>query len=149
MFDIAFTELMIAAVIALLVVGPQRLPKMARQVGAWAGKLQRYVNDVKSDLNKQTPLEELRELKTEVSSAAQSLEKSVKETMDETQKDFDEISDSMSGNLLDEDSDSSASTYVKTDWEKIYERRQTREKLRERRIARDEKLGRPRPSRRY
>lgn len=148
MFDIAFTELMIAAVIALIVVGPQRLPKMARQVGAWAGKLQRYVNDVKSDLNKQIQLEELRELKTEVSSAAQSMEKSIKDTMDETQKDFDEISDSFSDNPFDEGDDSSASTYVKTDWEKIYETRQTREKIRKRRIARAEKLGQPRPDRR-
>jgi sec-independent protein translocase protein TatB len=148
MFDIAFTELMIAAVIALLVVGPQRLPKMARQVGAWAGKLQRYVNDVKSDINKQIQLEELRELKTEVSSAAQSMEKSIKDTMDETQKDFDEISDSFSENPFDEDEDSSGSNYFKTDWEEIYKRRQTREKIRKRRIARDEKLGKPRPDRR-
>jgi|GEM_PF-283472 len=148
MFDIAFTELMIAAVIALLVVGPQRLPKMARQVGAWAGKLQRYVNDVKRDINKQIDLEEMRELKTEVSSAAQSMEKSIKDTMDETQKDFDEISDSFSDNPFDDNDDSSGSDYVKTDWEKIYQNRQTREKIRSRRIAREEKLGRPRPARR-
>lgn len=148
MFDIAFTELMIAAVIALLVVGPQRLPKMARQVGAWAGKLQRYVNDVKSDINKQIELEELRELKSEVSTAAESIGKSVKETMDETQKDFDEISDSMSSNPFDDDDSDSSSTYVKTDWEKVYQTRQVRERIRSRRIARDEKLGRPRPSRR-
>ncbi|MEZ5741238.1 MAG: Sec-independent protein translocase protein TatB [Burkholderiaceae bacterium] len=57
MFDIAFSEMIIIAVIALLVVGPERLPKMARFAGEWIGKLQRYVNEVKADLNRQVELE--------------------------------------------------------------------------------------------
>ncbi|MGB7180911.1 MAG: Sec-independent protein translocase protein TatB [Burkholderiaceae bacterium] len=145
MFDIAFTELMIAAVIALIVVGPQRLPKMARQIGAWIGKLQRYVNDVKSDINRQIQLDELRDLKSEVTDAARSLESSMKETIESTQKDFDEISTSMSGNLLDDDvADSPASN-----WEKVYQNRRLREKIRDRRDARTERLGKKRPRRKY
>lgn len=147
MFDIAFTELTIAAVIALIVVGPHRLPKMARQIGAWAGKLQRYVNDVKSDINQQIQLDELRELKTEVTDAARSIESSVKQTMDSTQQDFDEISDAMSGNLLDDESNDDADE--PTDWKKVYENRRLREKIRERRDSRAEKIGHKRPARRY
>lgn len=145
MFDIAFTELMIAAVIALLVVGPQRLPKMARQIGAWVSKLQRYVNDVKADINRQIHLDELRNLKTEVSDAAQSLQDTVRRNMQEAEKEFNELSESVEGDLLED----AAASEAPTDWEKVYENRRLREKLRERRDARAERMGKKRPPRRY
>ena len=62
MFDLGFSELLLIAVVALVVLGPERLPKVARQAGAWMGKLQRYVADVKSDINRQMELDELRKL---------------------------------------------------------------------------------------
>jgi sec-independent protein translocase protein TatB len=145
MFDIAFTELMIAAVIALLIVGPQRLPKMARQIGAWAGKLQRYVNDVKADINRQIQMDELRNLKTEVTDAAQSLEASVKKTMQETEKEFDDLSTSLQSDLLDDEPEQTAPT----DWKQVYETRRIREKIRERRENRLDRLGKKRPTRRF
>lgn len=146
MFDIAFTEMVIMAVIALLVVGPERLPKLARTVGQWAGKLQRYVNDVKSDLNKQMELEELRNIKSEVTAAARDLEGSFKSTIDETQKDFDELSTSLTG---DDPVAAANQAAARTDWDKIYENRRTREKMRERRAERAKSLGQKRPKRRY
>ncbi|MCZ8097779.1 MAG: Sec-independent protein translocase protein TatB, partial [Burkholderiales bacterium] len=60
MFDIGFSEMLVLAVVALVVLGPERLPKVARQAGAWMGKLRRYVDDVKSDINRQMELSELR-----------------------------------------------------------------------------------------
>ena len=62
MFDIGFSEIVVIAVVALIVIGPERLPKAARTLGHLFGRLQRYVNDVKSDINREMELDELRKL---------------------------------------------------------------------------------------
>jgi sec-independent protein translocase protein TatB len=77
MFDIGFSEIVVIAVVALVVIGPERLPKAARTLGHLFGRLQRYVNDVKSDINREIELDELRKLQKEVQSAAQDLKSSV------------------------------------------------------------------------
>ncbi|MEO8487419.1 MAG: Sec-independent protein translocase protein TatB [Betaproteobacteria bacterium] len=77
MFDIGFSEIVVIAVVALIVLGPERLPKAARTMGHLFGRLQRYVNDVKADISREMELEELKKLQQEVKSAAQDLEKSV------------------------------------------------------------------------
>ena len=69
MFDIGFSE--------LVVIGPERLPKTARTVGHLFGRLQRYVNDVKADINREMELDELRKLKSEMQGAAREFEQSV------------------------------------------------------------------------
>jgi Tat protein translocase TatB subunit len=63
-FDVGFSELMVIAVVALIVIGPERLPRVARTMGHLFGRLQRYVNDVKADINREIELEELRKFKT-------------------------------------------------------------------------------------
>jgi sec-independent protein translocase protein TatB len=63
--------------VALVVLGPERMPKVARTVGEWIGKAQRYVNEVKSDINREMELAELKKLQEEAKSAAQSLQSSV------------------------------------------------------------------------
>lgn len=143
MFDIAFTELMVAAVAALLIIGPQRLPRVARQCGEWLGKLQRYVNDVKADVNRQIQLDELRSLKDEVSSAAKNLESSFNSAVSDTQEELDQLGKTIAG-----DEPEPLGTTSSTDWERVYEARRTRERLRDRRIERDRELGRKRPRRR-
>lgn len=77
MFDIGFSELVIIAVVALIVIGPEKLPKTARTLGHLFGRLQRYVNDVKADINREIELDELRKLKQQVQTAAQDIETSV------------------------------------------------------------------------
>jgi len=77
MFDIAFSEMVVIAVVALIVIGPERLPKVARTLGHMFGRLQRYVNDVKADINREMELDELRKLKSEVQSAASEFESSI------------------------------------------------------------------------
>ncbi len=77
MFDIAFSEIMIIAVVALIVIGPERLPKTARTLGHLFGRLQRYVSDVKADISREMELDELRKLQQQVHSAARDLETSV------------------------------------------------------------------------
>jgi sec-independent protein translocase protein TatB len=63
MFDIGFSELLLIGGVALVVVGPERLPKLARTAGHLFGRMQRYVNDVKSDINREMEAAELKELK--------------------------------------------------------------------------------------
>lgn len=74
MFDVGFTELILIGVVSLIVIGPERLPKVARTVGALLGRLQRYVSDVKSDINRELQLEELRKMQTEVEQSAREME---------------------------------------------------------------------------
>jgi sec-independent protein translocase protein TatB len=81
MFDIGFSELFVIMLVGLLVIGPERLPKVARTLGALFGRLQRYVNDVKADISREVELEELRKMKTEFEDAARSVETSVRDEL--------------------------------------------------------------------
>jgi sec-independent protein translocase protein TatB len=85
MFDIGFSELFIIMLVGLLVIGPERLPKVARTLGALFGRLQRYVNDVKADISREVELDELRKMKTEFEDAARSVEKSVNDELRSTE----------------------------------------------------------------
>src|SRR5919106_3531219 len=77
MFDIAFSELLLIAVVALIVIGPERLPKVARTLGHLFGRMQRYVSDVKADISREMELDELKKLQTTMEDAARSFEQSV------------------------------------------------------------------------
>ncbi len=143
MFDIGFSEMVIVAVVALVVLGPERLPRVARQAGQWMGKLQRYISDVKSDISRQMELEELRKLQADVKDAASSLESSLKSTVAETKSSFDEMSAAIQGSA------STGSDEARTDWDKIYAARRTRERVLERRQERAKALGHKQPKRRH
>ncbi|MCD0505037.1 Sec-independent protein translocase protein TatB [Bordetella petrii] len=80
MFDVSFTELMIIGIVALVVIGPERLPKVARTVGHLLGRAQRYVSDVKSDIRREIELDELRKFKSEMDDAANSVQSSLRDT---------------------------------------------------------------------
>jgi sec-independent protein translocase protein TatB len=84
-FDVGFSELMVIAVVALIVIGPERLPRVARTLGHLFGRLQRYVNDVKADINREIELEELRKFKTTFEDAARGFESSVNTTVSAVQ----------------------------------------------------------------
>ncbi len=83
MFDIGFTELLVIGVVALLVIGPERLPKVARTAGHLFGRFQRYVNDVRADISREMELEELQKagkaFKESVEQAAHGVEKGVED----------------------------------------------------------------------
>src|SRR3546814_9943583 len=83
MFDVSFTELMVIGVIALIVIGPERLPKVARTVEHLLGRAQRYVNDVKSDIQREIEIDELRKFKSEMDDAANSMQSSLRDTRSE------------------------------------------------------------------
>jgi sec-independent protein translocase protein TatB len=81
MFDVGFSELMVIGIVALLVLGPERLPKVARTTGHLLGRLQRYVSDVKSDISREMQLDELKRLQEEARQSAISLESTVRSEM--------------------------------------------------------------------
>ena len=90
MFDIAFSELMLIAVIALIVIGPEKLPRVARTVGHLAGRLQRYVSDVKADINREIELDELRKMRDSMQQAATEMESSVDTELRKTETELNE-----------------------------------------------------------
>jgi sec-independent protein translocase protein TatB len=84
-FDVGFTELMVIAVVALIVIGPERLPRVARTLGHLFGRLQRYVNDVKADISREIELEELKKFKSSIEDTARGFESTVKAEMNAVQ----------------------------------------------------------------
>lgn len=80
MFGVDFSEILVIMVVALVVIGPQRLPKVARTMGQWWGRLQRYINRMKMDVTTSMELEELRELERKVKAEAEALERSMQQT---------------------------------------------------------------------
>jgi len=79
MFDFSFPELMVVMVVALIVIGPERLPKVARTLGHLWGRAQRYVNGVKADIERDMAVEEFRQLQQKVQAEASAVEQSVKQ----------------------------------------------------------------------
>ena len=77
MFDVGFSEMLMIGIVALVVIGPERLPKVARTVGLLLGRMRRYVSDVKADLNREMQLEELKQLRDEMQDSAREFERSM------------------------------------------------------------------------
>jgi sec-independent protein translocase protein TatB len=90
MFDIGFSELLVIGVVALIVIGPERLPRVARTIGHLAGRLKRYVADVKSDINREIELDELRKMRDSVQKTASEMEASVNSELSKTAADLNQ-----------------------------------------------------------
>lgn len=88
MFDIGFSELALIAVVALVVLGPERLPRVARTAGHLLGRFQRYVTQVKADINREMDLADLKKMQAEVEAAAQGIQSTVTASFGETQKEL-------------------------------------------------------------
>jgi len=91
MFDIAFSELLVIGLVALIVIGPERLPKLARTAGQWLGRLNRYVTQVKQDIDRDLKLEELRRLQQEMKETAQRYEILAEETRREIEEEANQV----------------------------------------------------------
>ena len=99
MFDIGFSELMVIGVVALIVIGPEKLPRVARTVGHLAGRLQRYVSDVKADINREIELEELRKMRDSMQQAASSFESTVQSEMNKTETELNQSVEAVVGDV--------------------------------------------------
>jgi sec-independent protein translocase protein TatB len=91
MFDIGFSELMVIAVVALIVIGPERLPKVARTLGHLFGRMQRYVNDVKADIAREMELDELKKLQAQMQDAARTFEHTVTREINTTETELQKL----------------------------------------------------------
>lgn len=88
MIDLGFDKLALIGAVALIVIGPEKLPRVARTVGTLLGKAQRYVADVKAEVNRSIELEDLKKMKTEFEDAARHVEKTVSSEIQQTSADL-------------------------------------------------------------
>ena len=79
MFDFSLAELMVVMVVALVVIGPERLPKVARTLGHLYGRAQRYVNGVKADISRDMAIDDYRQLQQKIQAEADSMQQSVQQ----------------------------------------------------------------------
>ena len=96
MLDLGLSKMALIGAVALIVIGPEKLPRVARTVGALLGKAQRYVADVKSEVNRSMDLEELKKMKETVETAARDVEQSVQTTANDFEKDWAETTAGLS-----------------------------------------------------
>ena len=102
MFDVGISEIMLIAVVALIVLGPEKLPKTARTLGHLFGRLQRYVGEVKADINRELALEDLKKLQAEVHSAASDFQASVNASAKEVQDNIRSVETSLNASVAGE-----------------------------------------------
>jgi sec-independent protein translocase protein TatB len=99
MIDFGFDKLALIGAVALIVIGPEKLPKVARTMGHLLGKAQRYVADVKAEVNRSIELDELKKMKTDFESAARDAESTVRSEVNEASAAFENDWKSVSNGL--------------------------------------------------
>lgn len=90
MLDLGLSKMALIGAVALIVIGPEKLPRVARTVGTLLGKAQRYVADVKAEVNRSMDLEELKKMKETVETAARDVEQSVQTATSDFENDWAE-----------------------------------------------------------
>ena len=95
MFEFALSEMLLIGVVSLVVLGPQRLPKVARTVGLWVGKIQYFVSNVKTELSRQVEASELRDVKESLESAARGLQDNLRDMDATARQEAKEIADGL------------------------------------------------------
>ena len=100
MIDFGFDKLALIGAVALIVIGPEKLPRVARTVGHLFGKAQRYVADVKAEVNRSIELDDLKKMKTEFEDAARGVQSEVQAAAGAFEKDWQEVSGSLSDHSI-------------------------------------------------
>lgn len=95
MFDIAFTELIIIAIVALIVIGPEKLPRVARTLGSLVGRMQRYVSTVKQDIERELQLDDLKKLQRDVHQGSQTFKNEVENTIHSSVSDIEQAAEDL------------------------------------------------------
>src|SRR5690242_10111774 len=99
MIDFGFDKLALIGAVALIVIGPEKLPRVARTVGHLIGKAQRYVADVKAEVNRSIELEELQKMRSQFETAARDVEQSVRNEVNETSSGLSQAWNESAGGL--------------------------------------------------
>lgn len=94
MIDIGLSKMALIGAVALIVIGPEKLPRVARTVGTLLGKAQRYVADVKAEVNRSMELDELKKMKDQVEGAARDVEQSIQTQASSFEKEWAEVTSS-------------------------------------------------------
>ncbi len=100
MIDLGLSKLALIGAVALIVIGPEKLPKVARTIGTLLGKAQRYVADVKAEVNRSIQLDELKKMRETVETAASEVQSSIQEQASDLESSWSEATDSALGNEL-------------------------------------------------
>lgn len=111
MIDFGFDKLALIGAVALIVIGPERLPRVARTVGHLLGKAQRYVADVKAEVNRSIELEELKKMKGQFEDAAREVEQNVQSEINSANQAFEQTWGEVTGQSSIENSYASPSSY--------------------------------------
>ncbi len=101
MFDIAFSELIVIAIVALIVIGPEKLPKVARTLGTLTGRMQRYMAQIKEEVNRESRFAELQQLQQEIQEAASSAQSGLQRQVDSLTHDVSEVANKVTTQDLD------------------------------------------------
>ena len=101
MIDLGIEKMLVIGAVALIVIGPEKLPRVARTVGNLIGRAQRYVSDVKAEVNRSIELEELKKMKQEVESAARDVESSIHTGVREIERELNEATQLASAGSAD------------------------------------------------
>ena len=109
--DFGLDKIALIGAVALVVIGPEKLPRVARTVGALFGKAQRYVADVKAEVNRSIELEELKKMKTQFQDAARNVEETVRSEVNSATAAFDNEWSSVTSGLNGSSTDGSGSSY--------------------------------------
>ena len=96
MFDLDFSKIAVVSAVALVVIGPEKLPGVARTIGSLIGKAKRYVSDVKAEVNRTMELDELKKMKESMESAARDVEQSVHTASADFEKDWADTTSGLS-----------------------------------------------------
>ena len=112
MFDVGFWELMMIGVIALVVIGPERLPGVARTTGKWFGKIRRFVSDVKADIDQEIKAEELKKILDvqKTNKPLQEIIESTTSSLDDVKKETETILSDFEKNVKSETADKNEKT---------------------------------------
>ena len=101
MFDVGFSEMLVIAIVALVVIGPERLPKVARTAGVLFGRLQRYVAQVKADINREMEAADLGKVKSEFEEAARTLKSAIEAQAADAEREMRAVQGSIDRELQD------------------------------------------------
>lgn len=111
MIDIGLSKMALIGAVALIVIGPEKLPRVARTVGTLLGKAQRYVSDVKAEVNRAMDLDELKKMKESVEEAGREVEKGIYSTKADFEKDWSDVTAGLEGAGSSSDGSTTPSTW--------------------------------------
>ena len=99
MFDVGFSEMLVIGIVALVVIGPERLPRVARTLGVLFGRMQRYVSQVKADINREMEAADLGKVKTEFETAARAFKTDIESQAADAEREIREVQASIDREL--------------------------------------------------